>query len=178
MTSAADLMPLFQSCTNPHDVDKSYRRGIEMLQEAMRVTHARLVHERDNPTTGITRTRRDNSDVHDTAVKSWARLNGVVMPPSGRVTNALRDQYRAAHKFGENGWGPLVKVDDAETRSDDPGPTDDGLVQSANPSPPEQSEGPIVDDEDVRAWAVASGIEFQRVSKNLRAKYQEAHGEE
>ena len=86
---------MYKSLVEENSRDMATR---DALMESLRLVHQRIVDDRERPvTSGITRTMRDNSDVHDNTVRSWCRVNGVVMPRSGRVTNALRDQYREAH---------------------------------------------------------------------------------
>jgi hypothetical protein len=167
MTSPAEFLPEFAECSNHREANDVYKNCVRDLQEALRLTHRRIVDHRDNPIPTTTRQRRDNSDVHDMTIKSWARLTGVVMPPSGRVTNALRDAWRRAHsetsEVTEGEWGPLAK-DDAES------PQELSSVAENGPQIPL-----MVTDDTIREWANAQGIEFQRVSKNLRVRYAETH---
>lgn len=170
VTSPADFLPHYESCKTHRESNEVYKslvlennpmttETLQALQESLRLAHCRIVEARDAPPPSeITRTRRDNSDVHDTAVKSWARLTGYVMPRSGRVTNEVRDAYRVAHGL------PVPSQSAADISKPKSGPT-------------ERPDG--IDITDVRAWAVRNGIPVGtrgRIKPEVLAAYQEAHG--
>lgn len=149
MSSPGDFLESYQNCKTHRDANLIYQALIsenprdhqtrQALMESLRLAHLRIMEDREKPVaTGITRTRRDNSDVHDPSVRSWARLTGYVMPRSGRVTNAVRDAYRLAH--GMTSDTPQIAQDFTEQRG------------RRNPNP----EG--IDIPVVRAWAIANGI--------------------
>ena len=162
MTSVADFLPDFANDTTIRETEATYKRLIDLLREAHRQSMARIVEARDGNRDTTVKRQRSDEDLHTPTVRNWAIRQGMVLT-GGRINKTHKEAYRKAH---------------ADTSSDAPGLVDVESPRHEVPSPPGQSQGLMVaDTETVRQWAIGEGIEFQRVSKNLRAMYEEAHPE-
>jgi hypothetical protein len=151
-------MDLFTECRSIQDSNRSYRRGIELLQEAHRQAMVMIVEGAKE--IAPDRKPKSEDDLHNATVRNWCMRVGIVIKPGGHITRALKEQYRIAHE------APEISPANSEV----------SLPPADVPTAPAPSEAPMVDDQTVREWADSEGITFQRVSKNLRAKYAEVHG--
>ncbi len=150
MTSVADFLPNFANDTTIRETEATYKRLIDLLREAHRQSMARIVAARDGAATTVTR-KATNTDLHTPSVKNWALRTGVILPPSGRVTKAIKEQYRAAH---------------AETPSE---PSETNVVRSTELD----VSLPLV-----RSWARLEGLdvgERGKINPEIVAAYLEAH---
>jgi len=150
MTSVADFLPDFANDTTIRETEATYKRLIDLLREAHRQSMARIVATRDGTVATTTR-NTTNTGLHTPTVKNWALRTGVILPPSGRVTKAIKEQYRAAH---------------AETPSN-------SVESNVAQSPELDVSLPLV-----RSWAASEGLAVGsrgRIHPDIVAAYLEAH---
>ena len=107
MTSPADFADLFDPCRTMKEAHEAYKEGIRVLQEAHRLSMARIVAERDRAVSGKpakrspqnepqTPLRTDLAVKHsrDHAIRQWATAQGISFQ---RVNKGLRAMYDEAH---------------------------------------------------------------------------------
>ena len=106
MPLPADFSDLFDGCKTHHQANEAYKEGVRILQEALRLTHVRIVTLRDAPTPTITKQSPQNDAQaalkavqrsHDAAVRNWAARQGISFR---RVNKKLREAYDEAHRDG------------------------------------------------------------------------------
>jgi hypothetical protein len=103
MTVPGDFADLFDGCRTHREANEAYTEGIQILAEALRLAHMRIVAVRDAPIATVTvRTPEQKSEgalkaSHDTAVRQWATTQGI---PFRRVGKKLRKMYEEAHGNG------------------------------------------------------------------------------
>ena len=100
MTSVGDFADLFDGCRTHREANDAYKEGLQVLSEALRQAHVRIVTVRDGPGCAVVkRTAPEASEAalkrsYDTIVRQWATMEGI---PFRRVNKRLREQYEEAH---------------------------------------------------------------------------------
>jgi hypothetical protein len=104
MPSPADFAGFFDDCRTMRDSHEAYKEAIRVLQEAHRLCMARLVAQRDSPTSKVRTAPGASQDglrpdlavkrSRDALIRNWAAKEGISFQ---RVNRGLRALYDEAH---------------------------------------------------------------------------------